>query len=273
MSSSAAEETSRIALYLQVTNMLRSRIMSGHWKAGAQLPTIEQLMAEYGVSRITVRQALTLLARSGLIVSTRGRGTFVAKSVGPAPADPDLRTAISSLLEMGEGQAIELLSCKRVATLPADFEASAPVFPSYMRIQTLHRHNGEPFAQVDAAVAAEVYRRFPPGAEKREKLLKLLVEHGRVALRTGRQEITITYADAEVARRLDCVLMAPTVRIRSWRRDTEDRLVFVTISLYRADRFVYDVTEYDTSLELSRTLVIPTARTAAVGRGANPRRA
>lgn len=65
-------------LYHQLESELVERINSGEFKAGDTLPTEEQICAQYGVSRITVRRALDAMIASGLITRRRGVGTFVA---------------------------------------------------------------------------------------------------------------------------------------------------------------------------------------------------
>lgn len=66
----------------QLTNRLRddlaSRIARGEFRAGQQLPTERELSVSFGVSRVTVRRALGLLAADGLVYAVQGKGTFVA---------------------------------------------------------------------------------------------------------------------------------------------------------------------------------------------------
>jgi GntR family transcriptional regulator len=66
-------------LYHQLESELVERINGGEFKAGDTLPTEEQICAQYGVSRITVRRALDAMISSGLITRRRGVGTFVAE--------------------------------------------------------------------------------------------------------------------------------------------------------------------------------------------------
>lgn len=68
-------------LYRQVAGLLRDAIYQGRYPRGRRL-TEPELMAEYGVSRVTVRQALALLKAEGLIDAVAGRGTFV-REVAP----------------------------------------------------------------------------------------------------------------------------------------------------------------------------------------------
>lgn len=70
---------SPMPLYVQVKDRLRERILDGTYVAHAQLPSESELGAVFGVSRITVRQALSDLQREGVIFKIAGKGTFVAK--------------------------------------------------------------------------------------------------------------------------------------------------------------------------------------------------
>lgn len=69
---------SPVALYYQLKEILSQRILSNEWSLGERLPTEFELCEQYGVSRITVRQALAELEREGLIVRKQGLGTFVS---------------------------------------------------------------------------------------------------------------------------------------------------------------------------------------------------
>lgn len=66
-----------VNLYAQVRDSLLGRITSGEFKAGDKLPTEELLCKEYGVSRITIRRAISELTAQMLISPRRGVGTVV----------------------------------------------------------------------------------------------------------------------------------------------------------------------------------------------------
>ena len=72
-----AVETGGTPLYRRIQGDLRERVASGELPPGAQVETEQELMARYGVSRATVRQALAGLVAEGLLEIKRGRGTFV----------------------------------------------------------------------------------------------------------------------------------------------------------------------------------------------------
>ena len=73
-------KNSPIPLYYQLAEYLRERIKAGEYAPGDKLPAERELCEQTGVSRMTVRQALTYLTRDGVLVARPGVGTFVAES-------------------------------------------------------------------------------------------------------------------------------------------------------------------------------------------------
>lgn len=66
-----------IALYYQLKEELRRKILSGEWKEGSKLPSEKDICEIFGVSRTTVRKAVDELEAEGYLVKKQGRGTFV----------------------------------------------------------------------------------------------------------------------------------------------------------------------------------------------------
>ena len=71
-------DRSRVPLYLQVASVMRQRINSARWVEGERISTLEELEQEFGVARVTIRQAIELLRVEGLLQAQQGRGTFVS---------------------------------------------------------------------------------------------------------------------------------------------------------------------------------------------------
>jgi GntR family transcriptional regulator, transcriptional repressor for pyruvate dehydrogenase complex len=76
----------------ETVERLGTAIRTGILPGGSRLPAERMLADELGISRSTLRQALTTLVQSGLLISLRGRGggTFVTESPPLAPADKPL---------------------------------------------------------------------------------------------------------------------------------------------------------------------------------------
>jgi GntR family transcriptional regulator len=64
-------------LYLEVIDLFMERITQGKYPPGSRLPSEEQLAREFGVSRVSLREALRVLAQDGVIVRQHGNGTFI----------------------------------------------------------------------------------------------------------------------------------------------------------------------------------------------------
>ncbi|MBE1491707.1 GntR family transcriptional regulator [Plantactinospora soyae] len=65
------------AVFRQLADLLRDRILSGKLAPGEKLPSELRLTQEHGLSRTTVRQAMAILRSEGLVVVDRPRGTKV----------------------------------------------------------------------------------------------------------------------------------------------------------------------------------------------------
>jgi GntR family transcriptional regulator len=56
---------SAVSRYIQLATLFRRRVEQGAWKLGDQIPTVDELAAECGVARATIRHALDLLEEEG----------------------------------------------------------------------------------------------------------------------------------------------------------------------------------------------------------------
>jgi len=105
---------SRVPRYHRIAEALRERIRTGELAAGARLDNQRQLAKSFGVTLMTLRQALELLEREHLITRRHGLGTFVA-----APSiDYDilqLRRFAGDLTAKGEHVATRLLGTRFAA--------------------------------------------------------------------------------------------------------------------------------------------------------------
>ena len=72
-------KTEGVALYLQIRETLHEQIENGQLKPGQKLPAEDELAAQFGVSRMTVRQGISDLTEEGVLYRRRGVGTFVAQ--------------------------------------------------------------------------------------------------------------------------------------------------------------------------------------------------
>ncbi len=68
-------------VYVQVAEILRARIEAGTLQPDRPVPSESQLQQEFGIARGTARKGIALLREQGLVVTVRGRGSFVNPSL------------------------------------------------------------------------------------------------------------------------------------------------------------------------------------------------
>ncbi|MCS7464236.1 GntR family transcriptional regulator [Paenibacillus doosanensis] len=79
MGSQLMDQRTDMPLYVQLIEIFRTMLESGGMQAGERFPTELELAKQYGVARITVRNAIAELVQEGLLVRRQGKGTFVAE--------------------------------------------------------------------------------------------------------------------------------------------------------------------------------------------------
>jgi GntR family transcriptional regulator len=93
------DKTSRVPIYDQIKQQVKGLIHAGQIKTGDQLPTIRELSVELSVNFNTVAFAYRDLVNEGVIITERGKGTFVASTPGEEEMQAIRRTTLQNLLE------------------------------------------------------------------------------------------------------------------------------------------------------------------------------
>lgn len=172
-------------LYRQLAEQLQRRIASGELAAGAQLESETALMARYGVSRVTVRQATALLREHGKVVARRGKGTFVIERVLRHDLDA-LQGFYDAVRSQGVEPQMQLLEFSADA---GALDRQAPAGADLpVRLQRLYAVDGRPFALVvgylpKAAAAL--------GRERAEHLTVYQIVEQYLNLQIAHAEVTI----------------------------------------------------------------------------------
>jgi GntR family histidine utilization transcriptional repressor len=149
-----------MALYEQVKAFISSKIQDGSWPAGHRLSSESELVAQFGVARMTVNRALRDLSEQGRIVRVPGVGSFVAENK-PQSTLLQIANIASEIRERGHDYCCELLVAKRVAASP-DIAVWLDLRPgeSVFHAVCLHRDNGIPVQLEDRYVNPRVVPAF-----------------------------------------------------------------------------------------------------------------
>jgi GntR family transcriptional regulator len=226
-------DKAQVPLYVQLADLFRQRIVKGVWREGEMLPSLEKLVAEFGVARVTVRQAIERLTRDGLVSPQRGRGTFVT---GAPQADR---------LAQGRDDAREPRRAvpRHAADDPGDrrIDADARLQESdgvaaarYVYMRRVHAHQGRPYCVIDIYLDAAIFARRP-ARFRRETVIPLLLAMPSVEIVSARQMLTISTADVEVAQHLGIRVNAPVAEVRRVFTGPGRRVLYLAEITYRGD--------------------------------------
>src|SRR5579864_2871709 len=135
-------------LYYQVQHTIAQRISRGEYPPGSQLPSESELSRELGVSRVTVREALRVLAQENLLVKAQGRGTFVAENATMAQPPRTFTGYLEDLYDQLERVTVKQIEITRI---PATDElrsslALNPEDKEVVRIKRTRYVDDEPYA-------------------------------------------------------------------------------------------------------------------------------
>ncbi|MGW7289297.1 GntR family transcriptional regulator [Streptomyces sp. NPDC054847] len=81
-SGTSLDPRSATPLYVQLANAIAQQIASGTLAPDRPIPSENRLAEEYGVARLTARRATQELRERGLVVTVRGKGSFVTPDAG-----------------------------------------------------------------------------------------------------------------------------------------------------------------------------------------------
>lgn len=228
--------------YARLAQLLRQRIDKGVWKPGERLPGLEGLMAEFGVARVTARQAVAILEREGMVDVRRGRGIHV-RGRGTAGRTLQLQTSLARMAEVyrHDRPSLSLIDERRVDAPPQAVEWGKPV-PAYRHLRRVHSRDGEPYCVISIHLDDAIFR-LAPRRFRRETIIPVLLELPQVRIARAQQTLRISAADLETARLLGIRVNAAVAEVARVFHDADGCVIYVAEVIYRADfiRFQMDL--------------------------------
>ena len=223
---------SRVPRYLQVASVLRRRISDGFWPVGARIATLEELEKEFDVARVTVRQAIDLLATEGLVKSFQGRGTFVTKAPGIdrwLQLATDWQSLISPIRDN-----VPFALPPGPEPAPRIEENDGTPAASYVFLRSIQKRDGKPYAFARVHLATHIRDKAPESFASRVALA-VLAELPGISISRAHQTLAIGAADVETARHLEIPLNAPTAEARCIVADAGGIVIYVGEITYPGD--------------------------------------
>ncbi|MFF2345633.1 GntR family transcriptional regulator [Pseudarthrobacter sp. NPDC058119] len=232
------------ARYLAIAEDLSSKIMDGHWKLGAFLPSEPELAAAYSVSRETLRGALRQLEEVGLISRRKGQGTRVVR-LKPAHEFHTRLSSIEELAQYGRSAVRRIISIDRIAVGDglAD-DLGVPAGTTRTCITSTRQDpddGGQPLSWAQVYLTPEDADLVQDEVRDSDRLVADLV-----AERTGRQvnrvlqRIKATALSDEAAQALGELPGSIALQLTRRYLDSKGHVLAVAVSTHPGARFAYE---------------------------------
>src|SRR5579872_3998438 len=231
----ALDKNLPVPLFHQLQGLLKAEIESGRWCADEQLPNETKLAERFGVSKITVRQALQELADLGYIRREHGRGTFVT----PRKFDEGPRELTSFTEEMKRHDMLPSSRILSQAVVEADARVTRALgLPARSMVFVLKRvrlSGGDPVSLQTAHIPAE----FVPGLTMEEgaSLYEILQKRYDLYPARARETYLAAAADRAAAELLGVAPGAPVFAVERITMLPNERPFEFVQSIVRGDRY------------------------------------
>ncbi|PKO87478.1 MAG: GntR family transcriptional regulator [Betaproteobacteria bacterium HGW-Betaproteobacteria-10] len=230
-----------LPLYAQIKEALREGILDGTYRQHERIPSESDLMASYGVSRITVRQALGDLENEQLIFKIPGKGAFVSR---PKPFQQlaklqGFAEAMSSLGLETYNRLVSLVTVSADETTAARLQV--PEGSPLMEIRRVRYADRQPVSLDVTYVRRDLGQRLAREDLASRDIFVIIENDYAMALGHADLSMNAIAADSALAALLDVPLGAPLLRMERLTWTKSGQPIDFEYLYYRGDSFRYQV--------------------------------
>ena len=233
--------TTNKPLYNQLVDLLRDRI-DAEMKPGDMLPSERELTTRYGVSRTTVRLALRELQSLGYIYKKHGKGTFVADRALASTNLSDTYSFTDQMRQLGRVPKTHTLSFRVIeADKYLANRMGVDLGETLYAIKRLRCADGSPMMVERTYLPAVKFMSLTEEDLKQHALYSIMEDKYNVVISLAEEEFQASIAGIDDARLLDIAEGSAVLHLKRTTYDSTNEIIEFTISVARADQFVYKV--------------------------------
>lgn len=232
-------ENNTMPLYVQVANWLRAKVITGEWPQGHKLQPEIDLAEDLGVSRGTLRKALSILIENHIIEQVHGKGTFVGSAIFEQNWAYKLTTTSEELGWKGipfRTEVVELKKLKinderilKLLHLQSDQEV--------ILLRRLRHVSDLPVVLHETYFPAYMFPGMLEIDFSKETMTGTLEDKYQINVTRADHTISALYADRTVASMLRMKHGEPVIYDEHILFDDEDNVIEFTKGWFRGDRF------------------------------------
>jgi GntR family transcriptional regulator len=229
---------SSVPMYQQISEAIQKKIVEGVYKKGTKIPTEQELMDQYNVSRTTVRLAVTDILDKGLIEKKQGKGTFVCNTPVSQQLD-GFKGLYETLIESGIVPETRLLEYEVGEATESIYKAlHLPVGEPIKRIVRMAHVNENPIVLAQISLHPEVSDLITLEEAKENPIHLTLEKKLGVPIRKAHFEISAENSSRKLAKELQikeghAVLRAERVLYTEQNKPVEHSILWFRSDAYR----------------------------------------
>lgn len=229
------------AMYLQIANALRADILHTIYPPGGLIEPHKKLAEKFNVSLITIRKAMDILTREGLLIARKGKGTFVASS--PIKDEAGRLTDMSTVIARNNIEAtISVKSIQYIQTpkfLPGD--VASGLGANCLYIERTHEANGSVVGFANIYIPERYADNFTIVDVSTQTIYSVYETKLGVELGKGAQIIRADEASPKVAEVLNVSKKSPVLVIERKSYSKAGELIEFMIIYYEYTKYSFQV--------------------------------
>ncbi|EFH86824.1 GntR family transcriptional regulator [Ktedonobacter racemifer] len=225
--------------YYQLKEIMREKVTSGDWKPGDLIPSERELGEQYGISRMTARQALTELVNEGLFYREQGKGTFVSRNKITQQLIR-LTGFTEDISARGQAPATRVLSMHMIpATEDLAERLRLHVGQPIFRLQRLRLADNEPLAIERSHLSFIGCERLLDEDLETQSLYRVLESRYGIQLIQAEQELEAGLTNEEDAKLLNLPIGSPALYTRRTTYTNRDLPIEYARSVYCGHKYTF----------------------------------
>ena len=209
-----------IPLYSRVATIIQHKIVSGQYDPGDRLPTEDELVLQFGVSKITIRNALSLLEADGLINRIRGKGTFVSENV--PEIKQSVHTNLNQMVDRMKSSHTKPLEVKTISVAegraPKDICAFFQLSNNdkISRIRRLETHNKVIYFYENYMLPELGKHITKKDMAEKKSIQKILHKKIGLTVTKGEMFLQAVPAEPDISQLLECQSFEPLIHVQTF---------------------------------------------------------
>lgn len=233
------QSNKQIALYLQIKETLIQRIQEKIWLPNKLIPTEQELMKEFEVSRTTIRQAISMMVQDGLLERQQGRGTIV-KSQQLVGSLGRLKGFAEEVLERGLTPYSQLIRAEFSTDLYHEKAMLQTDDTSILVIERIRFADNLPIAYERSCWPKSIGEKLMKEELNQANFYQILEQNG-IALRKANEKISAMNATMHEADLLGIRAGEALIEMTRLSYGIDDKPIEYTRTKFRSDQYHYNV--------------------------------